>query len=105
WALPNVRGWPGHAPRYSLTQEHPMNHIHARRAALVLTPVTLACALAACGGDSNSTPTPPATTTFAGKVVATSFKADASGNPVITSGYYQGATVFVDANGNGVKDA
>lgn len=87
-----------------------MNDINARRVALVLTPLSLACALAACGGDSSSTPPPPpppapAPATFSGKVVATSFKADASGNPVMTSGYYQGATVFVDANGNGVKDA
>ena len=73
-----------------------------RRAAYVLTPITLACALAACGGDSNGGPT---NTTYSGKVVATSFKADVSGNPVMTPGYYAGATVFIDANGNGVKDA
>ena len=85
-----------------------MNKFHAqRRAAYVLTPVTLACALAACGGDSNSTPPPPPPVThvYSGKVVATSFKADVSGNPVLTPGYYSGATVFIDANGNGVKDA
>ncbi|HEY9028522.1 MAG TPA: alkaline phosphatase family protein [Burkholderiaceae bacterium] len=79
-----------------------MNHIPARRAALVLTPVTLACALAACGGDSGGG---TSTATYTGKVVATSFKADASGNPVLSAGYYQGATVFIDTNGNGVKDA
>jgi len=79
-----------------------MNHIHARRAALALTPVTLACALAACGGDSGGG---TSTATYTGKVVATSFKADASGNPALAAGYYQGATVFIDANGNGVKDA
>lgn len=71
-----------------------------RRAAYVLTPVTLACALAACGGDSS-----PSNTTYVGKVVATSFKADASGDPVITAGYYAGAKVFIDVNGNGVADA
>jgi hypothetical protein len=81
-----------------------MNHIHARRAALALTPVTLACALAACGGDSGGAPT-PTTTTYSGKVVATAFKPDVSGDPTMTAGYYQGATVFVDTNGNGVKDA
>ncbi len=74
--------------------------IASRRALHVLTPVTLACTLVACGGDS-STPT----TTYSGKVVASNFKADVSGNPVLTPGYYAGATVFIDANGNGVKDA
>jgi hypothetical protein len=77
-----------------------MKTTHAqRRAAYVLTPITLACALAACGGDSGSS-----TTTYTGKVVATSFKADASGDPVITPGYYAGAKVFIDVNGNGVAD-
>ena len=79
-----------------------MNKFHAQRRAMhVLTPVTLACALAACGGNSDS----PANVTYSGKVVSTSFKADVSGNPVMTPGYYAGATVFIDANGNGVKDA
>ena len=83
-----------------------MNKFHAQRRAMhILTPVTLACALAACGGDSNNGTTPPATHVFSGKVVASSFKADVSGNPVLTPGYYAGATVFIDANGNGVKDA
>jgi hypothetical protein len=72
-----------------------------RRAALVLTPVTLACALAACGGDSKSTPT----TTYAGKVATTAFQSSVSGNPTLAAGYYQNATVFLDTNGNGVKDA
>ena len=85
-----------------------MNNIHAQRRVLhILTPVSLACALVACGGDSNPSPTPPAqtTTTYSGKVVATSAKSDVSGNPKLASGYYQGATVFIDTNGNGVKDA
>ena len=75
-----------------------------RRAAYVLTPITLACALAACGGDSSGSAPAATTTTYTGKVVATSFKADVSGNPVITPGYYAGATVFIDVNGNGVAD-
>ena len=70
-----------------------------RRAAAVLTPVTLACLLAACGGDGTKT------TTYSGKVTATSFQSSVSGDPTLTSGYYQGATVFLDTNGNGVKDA
>jgi hypothetical protein len=76
-----------------------------RRAAYVLTPVTLACALAACGGDSGSS-TPTATnTTYVGRVVASAFQSSVSGDPTLTAGYYQGATVFLDSNGNGVLDA
>ena len=73
--------------------------ITRHRAAYILTPVTLACALAACGGDSDST------TTFSGKVAATAFQPTTTGNPKLTAGYYAGATVFIDTNGNGVKDA
>ena len=80
--------------------------IAQRRAVHILTPVTLACALAACGGDSSSgSPPPPVSTTYSGKVVATAFTPDVSGNPKITSGYYSGATVFIDVNGNGIKDS
>ncbi|HEX7639536.1 MAG TPA: alkaline phosphatase family protein [Burkholderiaceae bacterium] len=76
-----------------------MNSIRApRRAAYILTPVTLACALAACGGDGS-------TTTYSGKVVASAFKQNTSGDPALSAGYYAGATVFIDANGNGVKDS
>jgi hypothetical protein len=79
-----------------------MKRIHAqRRAACVLTPVTLACALAACGGDGGGS----SNTTYTGKVTASAFKASASGDPTLSAGYYAGATVFIDANGNGVKDA
>jgi hypothetical protein len=83
-----------------------MKHINAqRRAAYVLTPMTLACALAACGGDSNSGTPANTVHVYSGQVVAASFKADVSGNPVMIPGYYSGATVFIDSNGNGVKDA
>ena len=70
-----------------------------RRAAYVLTPMALACTLAACGGDSSNT------TTYSGKVTATAFQSAVSGNPTLTAGYYQNATVFLDTNGNGVQDA
>ena len=73
-----------------------------RRAAYVLTPVTLACALAACGGNSDSG---PSNTTYTGRVVASAFQSDVSGDPTLKAGYYQGATVFLDTNGNGVLDA
>ena len=83
------------------------SNIAQRRAVHILTPITLACALAACGGDSgggNTTP-PVSTTTYSGKVVATAFTPDVSGNPKLTAGYYAGATVFLDTNGNGVLDS
>jgi len=74
------------------------SNIARRGAACVLTPVTLACALAACGGDGTGI-------TYGGKVVATSFAASTTGNPTLTPGYYSGATVFLDENGNGVLDS
>jgi len=75
---------------------------------LVLTAIA-AAALSACGG-SDSTPTtpvtPPApTVTMSGVVVATAFKPGSATDPTITSGYYQGANVCIDANNNGVCDA
>ena len=77
-----------------------MNRYNAtRRAAYILTPMALACTLAACGGDST------AVTTYTGKVVATAFQQNTTGNPTLKPGYYAGATVFVDTNGDGIKDA
>jgi hypothetical protein len=76
------------------------NILAQRRAACILTPVTLACMLAACGGDGGSS-----STTYSGKVVASAYKSSVSGNPALTAGYYAGATVFIDVNGNGVKDS
>ena len=83
------------------------SNIAQRRAVHILTPITLACALAACGGDSGGGGTPPAstTTTYTGKVVATAATPDASGNPKLAAGYYAGATVFIDVNGNGIADS
>ena len=82
------------------------SNIAQRRAVHILTPITLACALAACGGDSGGG-TPPAstTTTYTGKVVAAAATPDVSGNPKLAAGYYAGATVFIDVNGNGVADS
>src|SRR5471030_1986260 len=73
---------------------------------LVLTAIA-AAALSACGGsDTTPTPTPPApTVTMSGVVVATAFKPGSAADPTITSGYYQGASVCIDANNNGVCDA
>ncbi|OLL31788.1 phosphoesterase [Burkholderia sp. SRS-W-2-2016] len=82
----------------------------APRSTLLLTSIAAACVLAACGGndDHSSNPTSPtaAATTYSGVVSASSFAAgNTSGNPTITAGYYSGATVCVDANGNGVCDS
>ena len=64
--------------------------------------VLAASVLAACGGgDSGNS----SSTTYSGKVVATAFQPGTTGNPTLTPGYYAGATVFIDTNGNGVKDA
>ncbi|HEY4069257.1 MAG TPA: phosphoesterase, partial [Burkholderiaceae bacterium] len=67
--------------------------------------ILAASILAACGGSDDDTPAAAATTTYSGKVVATSAASSTTGNPTLTAGYYSGATVFIDANGNGVKDA
>src|ERR1700743_3723515 len=102
----SVLVWLGYAAPPTNHRRFTLKSIIAqRRAVHILTPVTLACALAACGGDSGSSPPAATTTTYSGKVVATSFKADASGNPVMTPGYYANAIVFIDANGNGVQDS
>jgi hypothetical protein len=65
--------------------------------------VLAASILAACGGGSSSGNA--SSTTYSGKVVASAFQSNATGNPTLVPGYYAGATVFIDTNGNGVKDA
>ena len=77
-----------------------------------------ACVLAACGGGGGGSSgffpitTPPTSTTgatpttFSGVVAASGYVPGSStGNPTLKAGYYQKATVFVDANGNGVLDS
>jgi hypothetical protein len=64
--------------------------------------VLAASVLAACGGSDSGN---SSSSTFSGKVVASAFQPNTTGNPTLTPGYYAGATVFIDANGNGVKDA
>ncbi|ALM86075.1 alkaline phosphatase family protein [Bordetella sp. N] len=86
-----------------------------------LTAIAAALLVAGCGGDNNNDDssastgsgdstgstgsTDPVATTYAGVVVATSATNNASGNPTLKAGYYSGATVFVDTNGNGVLDS
>ncbi|WP_233161642.1 MULTISPECIES: alkaline phosphatase family protein [unclassified Achromobacter] len=87
-----------------------------------LTAIAAALLVAGCGGDKNDDSssdstgpttgstgstgsTDPVATTYAGVVVATSAKNNVSGNPTLKAGYYTGATVFLDTNGNGVLDS
>ncbi|SEB03665.1 alkaline phosphatase family protein [Variovorax sp. YR216] len=90
-----------------------MNMSHRRTLLTSLTAVA-ACALAACGGGSNSSSFPITststgasnTTTLSGVVAASGYvPGSATGNPTLKAGYYQNAKVFLDANGNGVLDS
>ncbi|MET3180497.1 UNVERIFIED_ORG: hypothetical protein ABIC43_003663 [Variovorax guangxiensis] len=78
--------------------------------------VLAASLLAACGGGGDSAPVaflpPPASqpsgsgsTTVSGVLTASAFKPGSSTDPVIAAGYYAGATVCVDSNGNGHCDS
>lgn len=83
--------------------------------------VLAASLLAACGGGGGgsgpvaflpppanqpaSQPAGSGNTTFSGVLAATAFKAGSSTDPVITAGYYAGATVCVDSNNNGHCDS
>ena len=69
--------------------------------ALILTSIASACVLAACGGHDS-----PAATNYSGVVAAAAYvPGSTNGDPTIKAGYYAGATVFVDANGNGKLDS
>ncbi|HEY0295124.1 MAG TPA: phosphoesterase, partial [Bordetella sp.] len=72
-----------------------------------LTAVAAALALAGCGGSDDSSPSANNSTTpsYSGVVVANGYTpGSTTGNPTLKAGYYSGATVFVDTNGNGVLD-
>ena len=86
------------------------------RTSLILTSIAAACVLAACGGsdhndtastgNNNTGSTTPTATTYSGVVSAADFVAgSATGNPTIKAGYYAGATVCLDTNGNGKCDS
>ncbi|WP_133648238.1 alkaline phosphatase family protein [Paraburkholderia flava] len=81
----------------------------ANRSTLLLTSIAAACVLAACGGSDNhpaTTASNPTPTTFSGVVNAAAVTpGSTTGNPTVKAGYYTGATVCLDANGNGVCDA
>jgi len=72
--------------------------------ALFLTSIASACMLAACGGGNGNDG--PAATNYSGVVAAAAYApGSTNGDPTIKAGYYAGATVFVDTNGNGKLDA
>jgi hypothetical protein len=96
--------------------------IFQKRVLLSSLTTVAACVLAACGGGSDGNSgffpiiTPPgntttdtgggSSTTLSGVVAASGFvPGSTTGNPTLKPGYYQKATVFVDANGNGVLDS
>ncbi|HTQ36287.1 MAG TPA: alkaline phosphatase family protein [Steroidobacteraceae bacterium] len=61
--------------------------------------------LVACNSSDDSPPA-PTTKTLAGVVAASGFVAGSTtGDPTLKAGYYSGATVFIDANGNGILDS
>ncbi|MCC8402857.1 alkaline phosphatase family protein [Paraburkholderia sp. MMS20-SJTN17] len=73
------------------------------RTSLMLTSIAAACVLTACGGSNHND---TASTTYSGVVTASHFVASStSGNPTIAAGYYAGATVCLDTNGNGKCDS
>ncbi|WP_460910966.1 alkaline phosphatase family protein [Paraburkholderia jirisanensis] len=77
----------------------------------LLTSIAAACVLTACGGNSDNpsaSPTSPAASaaqTFTGVVAAAGFvPGSTTGDPILQAGYYAGATVCIDANGDGKCD-
>jgi hypothetical protein len=91
-----------------------MKAIQKIRSGLCPTLTILAASvLAACGGgDGGSGFLPVATqpagagnVTVSGVLAASAFKPGSATDPVVVAGYYQGATVCVDANNNGRCDS
>jgi hypothetical protein len=107
-----------HQSRTDINRGTPTMAIKLRPSnALILTSIAAACVLAACGGNDNNpgnAGTPPAgggtgptaSTQYSGVVTSSAFvPGSTNGDPSFKAGYYAGATVFVDANGNGKLDA
>ncbi|WP_186061488.1 alkaline phosphatase family protein [Burkholderia gladioli] len=82
------------------------------RIPLLLTSIAAASMLVACGGDDDSSSasngnggTTTSTKTLTGTVAASALvPGGTTGDPVIKAGYYAGATVCLDVNGNGKCD-
>jgi hypothetical protein len=75
-----------------------------QRNALLLTSIAAACVLAACSGNglSSSSSGNTSATTYSGVVASSGYAAGSTnGDPQFKAGYYAGATVFVDTNGDG----
>jgi hypothetical protein len=75
---------------------------HATSTALSLTALAAAAALLAACGSSSSAPAP--SVTLAGVVASSGFTPGSATDPTLSAGYYQGALVCIDANGNGKCD-
>ncbi|WP_398497689.1 alkaline phosphatase family protein [Variovorax sp.] len=87
-----------------------MKPIHKIKTGLLCPALTVLAAsvLSACGGggDGGVSFLPPTGTTLSGVVAASGYVPGSNtGNPTLKAGYYAKATVFVDANGNGVLDS
>jgi hypothetical protein len=78
-----------------------MSVISTSRTGFLLTSIAAACVLTACGGNDNNS---PASASNSGVVAAAGFMpGSTTGNPTLKAGYYAGATVCVDVNGNGCE--
>ena len=70
-----------------------------------LTAIAAACAMAGCGGNSDSPAATQTGVTISGVVASTLFVPGSATDPTIKAGYYQGALVCIDANANGKCDS
>ncbi len=91
-------------------RESTLKPIHKIKTGLLCPALTVLAAsvLSACGGggDGGVSFLPPTGTTLSGVVAASGYVPGSNtGNPTLKAGYYAKATVFVDANGNGVLDS
>ncbi|CAB3779080.1 alkaline phosphatase family protein [Pararobbsia alpina] len=83
-----------------------MSGNQTQRVTLLLTSIAAASVLAACGGNSGTPSASASNTTYTGAVAASGFVSGSkTGDPTFQAGYYAGATVCLDANGNGKCDA
>ncbi|MBT2790088.1 alkaline phosphatase family protein [Paraburkholderia strydomiana] len=88
-----------------------MSVITKPRNTLLLTSIASACMLTACGGGNNNGSSSSAGNaqpqqTLAGVVVAAAYvPGNTTGNPTMKAGYYSGATVCFDSNGDGACDS
>jgi hypothetical protein len=72
---------------------------------ITLTSLAAAAALLAAGASLGATRSHAAAVRMDGVVVASGFRSGSPTEPYLSSGYYQGAVVCIDANNNGKCDA